>query len=158
MECLQIFRHHPAWLVPSQPRLHVWSWFCLGPCIPPWPMVLSCPLDLLSSVSHSWPVWTDWGQSVLKVGRRCIATLQLWVGNQPISSSHTLYPAYMCSASCLPLATLNPSHPRIPVAHPVHPTWLTVQPVVLSGPRIHCQTDHSARTPCMMAHHQGYRP
>src|SRR5882724_3194284 len=25
-------------------------------------------------------------------------------------------------------------HPRIPVAHPVHPTWLTVQLVILSGP------------------------
>src|SRR5882724_11098859 len=37
-------------------------------------------------------------------------------------------------------------HPRIPVAHPVCPTWLTVQPVILSGPHIHCWTGHSART------------
>jgi len=34
----------------------------------------------------------------------CIATLWLWVGIQPISSSHTSYPAYMCGPSCLPLA------------------------------------------------------
>jgi len=44
------------------------------------------------------------------------------------------------------------------MAHPVCPTWLTVQPVFLSGHHVHCQTGHSSRTPCMVAHHQGYRP
>src|SRR5882724_9462249 len=38
---------------------------------------------------------------------RFIATLQLWVGIQPISSSHDPYPTYMHSPLCLPLATLH---------------------------------------------------
>src|SRR5882724_6977694 len=76
------------------------------------PMVPSCPPDLLSSVSHSQPVWTDWGQSVFIVGGRCIATLHLWEGIWPISSSHTLYPAYMHSPSCLPLATCHLASPQ----------------------------------------------
>src|SRR5882724_3227854 len=36
-------------------------------------------------------------------------------------------------------------HHRIPVAHPVCSTWLTVWPVFLSGPHLHCQTGHSAK-------------
>jgi len=87
----------------------------------------------------------------------CIATLWLWVGIQPISSSHPPI-WHICM---VPYVCHWPHfiwvHPRIPMAHPVHPTWLTVQLVVLSGPHIHCQTGHSARTPWMVAHHQGYR-
>ena len=102
----------PAWPVPSQPRLHACSPFHLSPHIPCHSTVPSCPPDLLSFVSCSRPVQTDWGQSVLKVGRRCIATLRLWVGIWPISSSHASYPAYMHSPTCLPMATHHLGSPQ----------------------------------------------
>jgi len=49
---------------------------------------------------------------VLNHGGQCIVTLQLWVGIQPISSSHVPYPAYMHGPSCLPMATHCPGSPQ----------------------------------------------
>src|SRR5882724_10492685 len=103
MECYKFSDsvHGPAQLVLSWPT---YSTSARGAILSSRPTTFS--------VSHSQLVQTDWGQSVFKVGRRCIATLQLWVGIQPISSSHTPYPVYMCGPLCLPLATLCPSSPQ----------------------------------------------
>jgi len=61
----------------------------------------------------------------------------------------------MCGPLCLPLATLLRVHPRIAMARLGCPTRLNVWPVTSSGLHVHCQTSHSARTPCMVVHHQG---
>src|SRR5882724_10887330 len=65
----------------------------------------------------------------------CIVTLQLWVGIQPISSSHTPYLTNMCSPLCLLLATLCLSSPNntCGLSCPPHMTY--------------CPASHLVRTP-----------
>src|SRR5882724_3915315 len=104
MEHLQNFRLHYSVVCP------IWS--ILAHPSGPWQhMDLSWPPDLLASPSSAWLVQTDWGQSVFKVGR-CIVTPWLWVGIQPITSSHTLYLTHMHGPSHLPLVTLHLGSPN----------------------------------------------
>jgi len=43
--------------------------------------------DMLTLFAPTHLSWTDWGQSVFKVGRRCMVTIRFWVGIR----THTRY-------------------------------------------------------------------
>jgi len=76
----------------------------------------------------------------------------------PISSSHTSYPAYMRSPSCLPLAAhhLGSLQDTRGLSRPPHTTYCPAGLLVRT--QVHCQTSHSARNPCTVAHHQDTGP
>src|SRR5882724_7648883 len=73
-------------------------------------------------------------------------TKQLWVGIQPVPSSHNLYLTQTCGLACLQL-----------------PTWHLGLPNDTHGPSgpphmVHCQSGCLARTPWIGVHHQALMP